>query len=129
MKKFITLVFLAFFLTACSENFEIKDPAEFNQKINNQVDIKTPIQLIKNYYDYPIDENDPNISISTENLGNDISKIIFIQDRLEDDSLKAIKMIMTAQLKNKQWKVLEIKSNWKCWEGRGHTNWDIQWCN
>ena len=33
------------------------------------------------------------------------------------------------QTRFKKWIVKEIKTNRKCWDGRGHTNWSSEWCN
>ena len=116
-------------LTSCSENFDIKDPSEFNKKIEERTDIKTPEQLIKTYYNYPTNEGTPKLEIDSNDLGNGVIEVTLIHDGQEDDSQRATKIVMTAELVGNKWIVHEIKTNRKCWDGRGHTNWDTEWCN
>ncbi|MDP8162379.1 membrane lipoprotein lipid attachment site-containing protein [Pasteurella skyensis] len=128
MKKLITALLLTIILTACSENFDIKDPTEFNQKIEKRTDIKTAEQLIEIYYNYPPNEGIPKLDIKSKNIGNGLTEITLIHDMQEDDSQRATKIVMEAELKNKKWIVHQIKTNRKCWEGRGHTDWGTEWC-
>ncbi|MDG6882440.1 Uncharacterised protein [Phocoenobacter uteri] len=130
MKKLITFLLLTIFLTACSENekFETKDPAEFNQKIEKRTDIETAEQLIKIYYNYPTEEGSPKLDIKSKDISNGLTEITLIHDMLEDDSQRAIKIVMIAKHNDKKWLAQQIKTNWKCWEGRGHTDWGTEWC-
>lgn len=115
-------------LTSCSENFDIIDPAEFNKMIETRTDIATAEQLIEIYYSYPLNESKPKLEMKSEELGNGLIEVTLIHDRQEDDSERATKIVITAELKDKKWKVHEIKTNRKCWDGRGHTYWGTEWC-
>ncbi|MAX79875.1 MAG: hypothetical protein CL843_06845 [Crocinitomicaceae bacterium] len=116
-------------LTSCSEKFKLIDPTEFNKKIETRTDIATAKQLIKIYYNYPLNEGTPKLEIESKELGNGLIEVTLIHDGQEDDSQRAIKIVMTGELIGQKWTVHEIKTNRKCWDGRGHTNWGTEWCN
>ncbi|RPD91651.1 hypothetical protein EGM88_14515 [Aureibaculum marinum] len=129
MKRIFELLIAIIFLTSCSENFDIKDPAEFNKKIETRTDIATAEQLIEIYYNYPPNEGMPKLEIESKELGNGLIEVTLIHDEQEDDSQRATKIVMTAELTGEKWIVHEIKTNRKCWDGRGHTDWGTDWCN
>jgi len=130
MQKLIfSILVLTTMLSSCSESFKLIDPAEFNQKIATRTDIKTSEELIKLYYNYPQDEAEPKLTITSRKISKVLISATLTHDYQEDDSQRATKIIMTASLENKKWFVEEIKTNWKCWEGRGHTNWGTEFCN
>lgn len=114
---------------SCAENFKSVDSTAFNAKIAERRDISTVEKLIEVYYDYPANEGDPNLQIVSEIIDKGIFKVILIDDWLEDDSQKAVKIVMLAELKDSVWIVHEIKKNWKCYDGRGHVGWGTKLCN
>ncbi len=129
MTRTIIIGILTLLLTSCTEKFDYVDPFKFNNSIENRTDIQSAEQLIKIYYDYPDNEGTPNLTTEKKELENYKIEITLIHDRQEDDSQRATKIVMTAQYDDKKWTVLEIKTNRKCWDGRGHTNWGTEWCN
>lgn len=128
MKKCAAILLVLIAFTACSEEFESKDPTAFNEKIAERTDILSPEALIEIYYNYPKTETPPLLTIKSKSLSKDKFSITLIHDKQQDDSQRAIKIVLSAQLKERKWEVKEIKINRKCWEGRGHTNWGIEWC-
>ncbi len=56
MKLILGLLISIIITTSCSESFDIKEPAEFNKKIETRTDIETAEQLIEIYYNYPLNE-------------------------------------------------------------------------
>jgi PBP1b-binding outer membrane lipoprotein LpoB len=129
MKQIFKLLVLIIILNSCSESFDIKDPAEFNKKIEKRTDIKTAEQLIEIYYNYPSGEVTPKLDIKSKKLNNGLIEVTLIHDKQADDSQRAIKIVMTVELDDEKWIVHQIKTNRKCWEGRGHTDWGTEWCN
>lgn len=129
MNPKILLVLFALVLFSCNEKFKTIDPSGFNSQIEERNDIKSPEELITIYYNYPKNEGDPDLKISSKARANNTWEIVLIHDRLQDDSQRAIKIIMLAKRTNNIWEVEEIKKNWKCWDGRGHTDWGIEFCN
>ena len=129
MKRLFQILFSLFILISCSENFDSIDPAEFNKKIENRTNIKTSQELILLFYNYPKNEGTPKLEFHLKKTDKGLVEIMLIHDEQEDDSQRATKIIMIAELKNKKWLVKEIKTNRKCWKGRGHTNWDTERCN
>jgi len=129
MKRIFGLIISIIILTSCSESFDIKDPAEFNKKIEIRTDIATAEQLIEIYYNYPSNEGKPKLEIESKDLGNGLIEVTLIHDGQESDSQRATKIVMKAKLTDEKWTVHEIKTNRKCYDGRGHTDWGIEWCN
>jgi len=129
MKRFFAVGLFAIFLTSCSESFDYIDPAKFNNTIINRTDIETAEELITLYYNFPEIEGIPYISIETKDLKFGKIQVTLIHDKLMDDSIRALKIVMIVNQTGQSWTVLEIKKNWKCWEGRGHTNWGTEYCN
>lgn len=131
MNSFFGLLILIISLTSCAENsesYDTIDPAEFNKTIEKRTDIKTAEELIVVYYNFPTSEETPKLEIESQELKNGVAEVTLIHDGMQDDSQKAIKIVMTAKFKNQKWIVQEIKTNRKCYEGRGHTNWGKEWC-
>ena len=129
MKRIFGFLLSIIILTSCSENFDTKDPTDFNKKIEKRTDIETVEKLIKIYYNHPPNEGTPKLGIESEKLDNGLIEVMLIHDGQEDDSQRATKIVMIAELRNKKWIVHKIKSNRKCYEGRGHTDWGTEWCN
>jgi hypothetical protein len=129
MKKLISVIPALLSLTACSESFERVDTTAFNRQIASRTDIKTPEQLIELYYAYPANEGKPGLSVQTRRLDDNRYETTLIHERLQDDSKAGVKIVMTAQTNGPAWLVTEIKRNWKCWQGRGHTGWGTGKCN
>jgi len=130
MKNLFFAFFIVLLTSSCGpdrENFEPKDPAAFNAQIADRTDISTPEELILLYYNYQEEEGEPDIKVSTVKSKNSY-EITLIHDRLLDDSMRAEKILMTAEKNGNSWAVQNIRTNWKCWEGRGHTDWGIEWC-
>ncbi len=127
MKKYCVLV-IAMVFFSCSENFEVKDISGFNALIASDTSIEKPEDLIRKYYNYPEDEETPNLEIKSVRKGSGQYEITMIHENLPDDSQVALKIVMQAKKDGKLWKVKEVKQNWKCREGRGHTNWDTELC-
>ncbi len=111
------------------EVFKTLNPKKFNEKIAKRTDIKTPKELAGVYHNYINNEGKPKLAIETEKLGKNSYKITLIHERLNDDSLSAEKTVMKAELNGQTWTVTEIKENWKCQDGRGHTSWGTGLCN
>jgi len=129
MKKYLIVGLFSMLLTSCSEKFEYVDSTNFNNSIANRTDIETAEELILFYYGYSESEGTPNISIETKELELGNIQVTLVHDEMKDDSMRAVKIVMTVKHTGQSWVVIEIKKNWKCWEGRGHTNWGTEYCN
>ena len=62
-------------------------------------------------------------------MDNGFEEITLIHDGHKDDSRRATKIVIIAELKNKRWSVKKITTTIKCWDDRGHTNWSTESCN
>ncbi|MCL2327301.1 MAG: hypothetical protein FWC39_02175 [Bacteroidetes bacterium] len=135
MKKIKTvytvLILCVAIFSSCVETFETVDTKSFNEKIAGRTDIKTPEELMKLYYDYDCsqDEGNPTITTRVRTIGKNKYKITLIHEGFADDSQAGGKIVMTAQQTGATWIVTKIKTNWKCWEDRGHTYWGTGRCS
>jgi hypothetical protein len=120
---------LILLVSACSdESYSEIDPAEFNASIAVRTDISSAEALIEIYYNYPEEEGTTQISIESKRMNRNKVAVTLIHDRLADDSLRAIKITMIAKQVKGRWEVLSIRKQWRCYEGRGHTDWGIEFC-
>ena len=81
---------------------------------------------------YPININSEKgnqiFTINERNLDNGNIEVELIHDNQLDDSIKAVKYLMVLKKEEGNLKVISLKKIWKCWDGRGHTNWSIENC-
>ncbi len=115
-------------VSCAPEPFNIIDPTDFNQKIADRTDIPNADELAKVYYNYPPEEGSPQFDIKSVEITEGTFETTFIHDGMMDDSQRAVKIIITSEQKDGKWEVLKIKKNFKCYEGRGHTDWGTEFC-
>lgn len=113
---------------SCKEKYQPVDPIKFNKKLALRTDINTAEKLMLAYYEMPQEESGQQIDVIVENLQNNIIKVTLIHDNQGDDSQKATKIVMETIRNKTQWTVLSIQKNWKCYPGRGHTQWGVAPC-
>ena len=128
MNKIYILTLAISLLSSCKETYRNVDPAGFNDRIKEKTDIPNAEELIKLYYSHS-KINSSNHSISVKKNRNNVFLVTLINPALEDDSLSAEKIEITAEKKDQYWKVIEIRESWKCWPGRGHTGWGAKPCD
>jgi hypothetical protein len=74
-------------------------------------------------------EGDYSYVIKQINTSDSNSVIIsLLEDGINDDSIKARKVIMTLIRKDGRFVVKQIKESYKCWKERGHENWSSAFC-
>jgi len=127
--KYLFAFLCVFSIISCSESFETIDTEQINKDINSSTEIKTPEQLILFYYNYPKNEEKPELKITKRKIDNQVYEITLIHDHQADDSQIAEKIIMTAEKIDDKWNVEKILRNWKCQDGRGHKDWGTEVCN
>jgi len=128
VRSFFLLLVTLYSLSSCSKSFRPLDHHAFNERIASRTDIANPEALIRLYYDWPENEHVARLSIQTDSLGGNSFRITLIHEGLHDDSQSAEKIVMYATHAGSTWNVTEIKMNWKCWQGRGHTGWGTGRC-
>ena len=113
------------------EQFEALDITEFSKKVENSNEVLTPKDIMKLYYPRQVESEEGNqtINIDVKDLGKAHAVVTLIHDNLLDDSMKALQVVMRLQKKGDKWSVVSLQKNWKCREGRGHTDWGIKLCN
>lgn len=141
--KIVILALLALTLTFCnqktvkknqihtkSEKFEMINTDEANRMLDKESENLTVQEVMKLYYPKKIETGEGNekIEISEHILDNGNTIVTLIHDNLLDDSIKGEKYLMELKKTNDKWKIISIKKNWKCWNGRGHTDWGIELC-
>ncbi len=54
--------------------------------------------------------------------------LLLVEDNMQNDSLKARKVLMRIEYKDNKLKVTQIKESYQCWEWRGHQDWSAVVC-
>lgn len=124
--KELMLLFLLLFLASCSATV---DSTEFNSQIASRTDIDSPEELIKLYYGPYEVEGNSKLTITTKTSDDNKFEITLINNRIGDDSVSDIRIVMTAKKTNQTWLVLDVKKSWKCHDGRGHSYWAATKCS
>ncbi len=114
--------------TPLAEMFQEVDPADFNARIANEK-IGTVEEVVEMYYPIePAEGEGPQVSMHSETMEDGSHVVTLINEGVMDDSIAAEKIVMTATEMDLHWTVTSIKKNWKCREGRGHTDWGTEYC-
>jgi hypothetical protein len=130
--SFIFCAFWALFsviITGCGEDAIRDDISSFNKIIEKRTDIKSAREVMIIYFNYLPVEKDSDYTIEEEDLTTGRTRVTLICDNLLDDSMKGLKLVMITNFDGTKWKVVIVQRNWKCYEGRGHTNWGTEPCN
>ena len=106
-----------------------EDPEDINHQLSAHAGALTPEEVMKMYYPHETEQDKEVITISKQELEDASVKVTLVDDNMADDAQKTIKIEMTLMPVGSAWKVLKIQKQWKCYEGRGHTDWGIQSCN
>ncbi len=115
-----------------SEEFKIIEQEEVDQlNAKIEADKLTSEEAILNAY-VPKDESaEGNYSYVVKTISSDDKTTVLelIEDGRMDDSIRAIKVIISFAKDNGTLKVTEIKKSYKCWERRGHQDWSSAYCS
>lgn len=113
-----------------SEDFKTLISDEINQRLDETRRELTAAEVMRLYYPYQVEtkEGKESIEINEKKNKDDHTVVTLIHDNLLDDSQKAVKYVMTMKKTNNKWTVVSIKTNWKCWPNRGHTEWGTDRC-
>jgi len=122
------LAFLLLFISSCSEEAVKIDVLEFNKTLEKANELKTAKDVMRLYFDSLPGEKDTNYSVTEEQLSGGNYRITLIRTKLKDDSAEGEKYVMVAELTGSTWKVISLEKNWRCYKGRGHTDWGIDPC-
>lgn len=132
MKIIIKLIAIII-LTSCNrsnEEYKQLSSVEINQLLKENNKKLTALEVMRLYYNYPITSNEGNekIELIEDIMDNGNTVITLIHDNFSGDSVKGEKYKMELKKIDNKWVVISIKKNWKCWDGRGHINWGIEFC-
>ena len=122
------LAFLLLSISSCSEEAVKIDVSEFNKTLEKAKELKTAKDVMRLYFDSLPGEKDTNFSVTEEQLSGGNYRITLIRTKLKDDSAEGEKYVMVAELTGSTWKVISLEKNWRCYKGRGHTDWGIDPC-
>lgn len=115
-----------------NEKFKQLEVSEINSKISQSDSKLSPISIMRMYYPYDLGMEEGSkfekVFIISKFLVNGNIEVTLIHDYLADDSVKGEKFIMELKRKGESWIVVTLKTNWTCYDGRGHTNWGIKNC-
>ena len=109
------------------ENFETLDVEGFNDFLAKEKSY-SKIEVMLLFYPGEIEppKDSEKADFQEEVLANGNTLVTLIHDNLENDSLKGYKYILELKRKNNKWMVVSAKSNWRYYDGKGHTHWGIE---
>jgi len=111
------------------EAFTDIDATELNKRLSQENRTLTAQEVMRLYYPQESSGEGKEAIVTTQTiLDNEVIEVTLIHANLPDDSTRDIKFVMELKETNEKWTVLSLKKNWKCWEGRGHTDWGIDLC-
>lgn len=129
--KILSFILLGLLLFSCEEKFSNINYEELNQKISQSSKKLSPKDIMKIYYPKEVGftEGNQKIIIKEQVLKNGNVEVELIHDNQLDDSVRGEKYLLELRKHNKNWLVVSLKYNWRCWNGRGHSSWGIKFCN
>lgn len=125
IRLFVCLLIL---LTSCEEAYHSGDVDLFNRRIADLTDATTPEELIKYYYSYGKITGHLDITVDADQTFGGKYEITLIAEVIDRGSVCEDKVEMVAELVDQKWIVYEIRENWRCCDGRGHSSWGIEPC-
>lgn len=105
-----------------------EDATDLNHEISAHGKALIPEEIVKMYYPHQAASTKETISINKEKMEDGNTKITLIDDNMVSETQKTTKIELILQPVGKAWKVVKIQKQWKCYEGKGHTDWGIQTC-
>jgi hypothetical protein len=114
-----------------NEEFKQLNSDDLNQLLTEKERNLSAKEVMRLFYPHKVETSEGNEKIElTEKVSNNGKIVVtLIHDNLLDDSVRGEKYVMELRKSNNRWAVISIKKNWKCWDGRGHTDWGIKLCN
>jgi hypothetical protein len=112
----------------CGEDTILQDVSAFNKIIEGNTEMKTPEDVMKAYYRYLRNEEQSGYTLTAEKLPRHRFLVTMIRENMRNDSMKEEKFTMMVEKKDKEWKVITVERNWKCYSESGHTDWGTQLC-
>lgn len=118
----------------------LKDVEEFRfindkavQELNNVISsnhINTEEGIMREYAPEDTEAEGDYIYIIKRINTSDSNAVVIslLEDGINDDSVKARKVIMTLAKIDGQFVIKQIKESYKCWQGRGHEDWSSAYC-
>lgn len=109
-------------------------PQEAVDKLNDEIQREklTSVEDIMRFY-APEDtgaEGKYTYDITVLQMSNSSTTLVtLVEDGINDDSMRAKKVVMNIASKEGKLVVTKIKQSYKCWEGRGHSDWNASYCN
>jgi hypothetical protein len=91
--------------------------------------MSTDEQLMNTYAPRDMEaEGNYSYTVTGKDLGNDQRELTLVESGLMDDSILGRKVIMYLAQANGAWKIISLKENYQCRNGRGHENWSADPC-
>lgn len=109
------------------DEYRIMDSKTLEQ-INTSISNKklNTAQVILNAYapkDLTNKSEDYVYEVTKVRSDEDTILLLLVEDNMQNDSLKARKVLMRLEYKDTVLKVVQIKESYQCWEWRGHQDW------
>lgn len=118
-----------YLIVSCKESFNQINFNQINKRISKDSTINNPTEIMKIFYNPPQFEENSHVLVKTDTLNKVMYRVTLIETGADDDSEAETKVIMTVEKSGKYWQINELKLNWKCHDGRGHTSWGTSICD
>lgn len=108
---------------------ESSEVDQMNQVIANEKITELPAILHRFYPKDEQAEGHYNYQNSiTEDPNSNITVIELIEEGINDDSVRAIKTVITLESIQETWKIIQVKQSFKCHVNRGQQDWSSSYC-
>ena len=108
--------------------YQLIDPEEFNQKLNNTKGINTIQDVGTLYYPISATEGSEKLSSFVKEF-KEYTEVTILHENIPDDSISGIKITMDVKQNGTKWHVLRIRKSFKCYSGRGHAMYNTTPCS
>lgn len=120
-------------MTAEDREFKIINQEEINALNKSIIEHKlNSIEMVMQEYapeDVDAEGNYTYIITTASTTDPNKCTLTLLEDGINDDSLKALKVIMTVEKKKDSFRVTDIKESYQCWKNRGHQDWGADYCH
>ena len=126
LKKAFVLIVGSFWLIGCSQLRELVDTTNINTKIQYDISIQNPGELMQKFYTY---SDNQNVVLDWEELREPKQyRITMIHSNIQNDTIESLKYVMLSKYNGDTWQVEKIKKSIKCQPHKGHRYWGACLC-
>lgn len=116
---------LLFLNIYCSDNSINRDYSSFNKQIQANKEIKSAKEVMNLYLLYYYNNLPVKGEIFEENLTPGRYRVTFVRTEINNEPIKAEKLIMVVKYDGVKWKVITVENSWIC---KNSEQWGTEKC-